>query len=75
MAAPEVQGLAREMRGQALVVKVDTEVYPGLAARFDVRSIPNFIVFQDGHPVFQRVGVASRSEMRRWLEHSVEQKQ
>jgi thioredoxin 2 len=70
MAAPEVQQLAREMKGEALVLKVDTEGYPRLAARFGVQSIPNFVVFKDGQPVFQRTGVAPRSEMRRWLEHS-----
>jgi len=68
MAAPEVQRLAREMQGKALVLKVDTEAHPGLAARFGVQSIPNFIVFQGGKPVFQRAGVAPSSEMRQWLE-------
>jgi thioredoxin 2 len=75
MAAPEVQALAREMSGQALVLKVDTEAYPRLAERFAVRSIPNFLVFQNGQPVFQQSGVAPRSEMRRWLEYSFAQKQ
>jgi thioredoxin 2 len=70
MAAPEVDALAREMQGQALILKVDTEAQPGLAARFGVQSIPNFVVFANGHPVFQRAGLASRAEMRRWLEHS-----
>jgi thioredoxin 2 len=70
MAAPEVQQLAHEMKGEALVLKVDTEAHPRLAARFGVQSIPNFVIFQDGQPVFQRTGVAPRSEMRRWLEHS-----
>jgi thioredoxin 2 len=67
MAAPEVQRLAREAAGQALVLKVDTEANPRLAARFGVQSIPNFIVFRNRQPVFQRAGVASHSEMRRWL--------
>jgi thioredoxin 2 len=68
IAAPEVQQLAREMQGRALVLKVDTEAQPHLAARFRVQSIPNFIVFQDGKQVFQQAGVAPRSEMLKWLE-------
>jgi thioredoxin 2 len=68
MAAPEVHALAREMAGRALVLKVDTEAHPGLAARYGVQSIPNFVLFRKGRVVFQRSGVASRSEMRRWLE-------
>ena len=70
VAAPEVQQLAREMRGRALVLKVDTEAQPHLAARFRIQSIPNFMVFQGGQTVFQQAGVAPRSEMRKWLESS-----
>jgi thioredoxin 2 len=67
MAAPEVRQLAREMAGQALVLKVDTEAEPHLAARFRIQSIPSFIVFRNGQPVSQRAGAAARGEMRRWL--------
>ena len=68
MAAPEVKELAREMAGKALVLKVNTEESPRVSSQFRVQSIPNFIVFRNGQPVFQRAGVAPRTEMRRWLE-------
>ena len=68
MTAPEVQALAREMAGKALVLKVNTEDQPSLAARYRIQSIPNFIVFREGRPVFQQAGAVPRSEMRRWLE-------
>jgi thioredoxin 2 len=68
MAAPEVEALAREMAGRALVLKVNTEDHPELAARFQVQSIPNFIVFRNGEAVARRAGAAPRHEMRKWLE-------
>jgi thioredoxin 2 len=68
MAAPEIEALAREMAGQALVLKVDTEAHPALAERFHIQSIPNFIVFRNGRVVSQRAGLAPRSEMRKWLQ-------
>lgn len=68
MAAPEVEALAREMAGRALVLKVDTEAHPNLAARYRVQAIPNFVVLRNGTVVLQRAGLAPRSEMRRWLE-------
>jgi thioredoxin 2 len=68
MAAPEVHELAREMAGKALVLKVNTEDSPQVSAQYRVQSIPNFVVFKDGQPVFQRAGLAPRSEMRRWLQ-------
>jgi thioredoxin 2 len=67
MAAPEVAALAREMAGRAIVLKVDTEAHPELAARFQVQGIPNFVVLRNGKVVLQRAGVTPRAEMRRWL--------
>lgn len=67
IAAPEVHLLAREVAGQALVLKVDTEAEPRLAARFQVQSIPYFVVFRNGQPALQRAGFTGRAEMRRWL--------
>jgi thioredoxin 2 len=67
-AAPEVAAVSRELAGSALVLKVDTEKNPELATRFRVQSIPNFVLLKNGEAVMQRAGVASRSEMRRWIE-------
>ena len=69
-AAPEVHALAAEMAGRALVLKVDTESHPELAARFRVQGIPNFVVLRDGQPVFQQAGLARRDQMRQWLERA-----
>lgn len=69
MAAPEMVALAREVAGQALVLEVNIDDHPGLAARYGVQSIPNFLVFAGGRLILQRPGLAPRSEMRRWLEH------
>jgi thioredoxin 2 len=69
-AAPEVEALAREMAGRALVLKVDTEACPDLAALYRIQSIPNFVVFREGQVVLQRSGLAPRAEMRRWLEQA-----
>jgi thioredoxin 2 len=68
MAAPEVRALAQTMAGRALVLKVDTESHPDLAARFRVQSIPNFVVIRNGRTVLQQPGLVSRDQMRRWLE-------
>jgi thioredoxin 2 len=70
-AAPEVDAVARDMAGRALVLKVDTERQPDLASRYRVQSIPNFIVFRDGRPVHQQAGLAPRSVMASWLRDDV----
>jgi thioredoxin 2 len=67
MAAPEVQRAAANMAGRALVLKVDTEAHPALAARYGVRGIPNFLVLKDGKVVAQRPGLVSHIQLEEWL--------
>lgn len=67
MAAPEVARTASEMAGRAIVIKVDTERYPELASRFNVRGIPNFVVFYRGRPFSQQAGLANHEQMENWL--------
>ena len=66
-AAPEVARTAADMAGKALVIKVDTERYPQLAARYNVRGIPNFVVLVAGRQVMQQPGLVSHDQMEQWL--------
>jgi thioredoxin 2 len=66
-AAPEVARTAKEMAGKALVLKVDTDKNQQLAARFNVRGIPNFAVFSAGKLVKQQAGVVGHDVMEGWL--------
>jgi thioredoxin 2 len=68
IAAPEVARTAADMAGRAVVVKVDTERYPQLAARYNVRGIPNFVVFSAGQPVTQQAGLVDHTQMETWLQ-------
>jgi len=67
-AAPEVEKTAREMAGRALVLKIDTERYPQIAAEYNVRGIPNFAVMLGGLLVHQQAGVVPSTVMKQWLE-------
>jgi thioredoxin 2 len=66
-AAPEVARTAADMAGKALVLKVNTEQNPQLAGRFQVRGIPNFLVFSAGRVVVQQAGLVEHHEMEQWL--------
>jgi thioredoxin 2 len=55
------------MAGKAVVVKVDTERQPQLSARYNVRGIPNFAVFQAGKLVQQQAGLVGHDVMESWL--------
>ena len=68
MAAPEVARTAKEMAGNAVVLKVDTEKHPDLAARYRVQGIPNFAVFHHGQLVRQQAGVVNAQQLEQWLQ-------
>jgi thioredoxin 2 len=70
MAAPHVAEVARELAGRAVVVKVDTEAHPELAARFNVQGIPNFAVFARGELKFQQAGLVDANTMKSWLDRA-----
>jgi thioredoxin 2 len=70
MAAPEVEQTAKEMSGKAVVIKVDTERYPQLSARFNIRGIPYFAVFSSGKPMVQQAGLVNHRQMETWLKNA-----
>lgn len=69
-AAPHVAATAQNMAGRALVLKVDTDRHPQLAARHQVQGIPAFVVYHRGAPVMQQAGLVDRRQMQLWLENA-----
>ncbi len=67
MAAPEVAKTAADLAGQAIVLKVDSDKHPQLAARYNVRGIPNFLVLAGGKLVHQQAGLVGHDQMEAWL--------
>jgi thioredoxin 2 len=71
MVAPEVARAAATTSGRALVLKVDTERLPALAARYRIQGIPNFVVFRHGKLVEQRAGAMRSPDLVRLVEGAV----
>jgi len=49
---------------------VNTEAHPELAARYQVQSIPNFVVIKGGKVVMQQPGLVDHARMVQWLEQA-----
>ena len=62
MLSPIVDGIAEE-RSDVKVCKINVDDEDELAMRFGVMSIPTLIVFKDGKPVRQSVGVQPKAEI------------
>jgi thioredoxin 2 len=67
MMAPEVEKLARQTTGSALIVKVDTDAVPELGERFGIRSIPTVAVFKNGQVVARESGARPAADLQALL--------
>ncbi|HEX6913345.1 MAG TPA: thioredoxin [Longimicrobium sp.] len=61
--APILEQIARERAGELKVVKVDVDENVQTAARYNIRSMPTLLFFQDGKPVGQIVGAVPRAHI------------
>lgn len=61
--APELARLAKERAGRAIVAKVDTDALPTVAGRYQIRSIPTFILFEGGRESGRASGAMAGSEI------------
>lgn len=60
--APTIESLATAV--DQPVVKVDVDALPALATRYDVKSIPTLVVFEDGEPAERMRGVQEEGVLR-----------
>jgi len=56
MVAPLLDEIANREVGRMLVVKIDTDRAPDVAAKYEIRSIPTLIMFQNGDEVERSLG-------------------
>ena len=66
--APILDEVSTALEGKAKVVKVNTDENIALAQQYGVSSIPFLVVFKDGQPVDQAVGVKQKAELVAMLE-------
>ncbi len=66
--APIVEDLAKEYDGKVNFVKVDVDQNKELASKYNVLSIPNLAIFQNGQVLAQLVGAQSKESLRNYID-------
>ena len=66
--APTLDELATEYAGRVTIAKVNVDEHPGLAARFQVRSIPTLLIFKGGQVIDQVVGAVPKAQIKKRLD-------
>jgi len=71
MMGPIIEELAQELKGKALVGKLNVDENPITAQKYGVMSIPTLIIFKGGVIVDQIIGLQSKEIIKGKLENFV----
>ena len=63
MMSPVIDAIAEEMGEKVKVCKINIDEEQNLAVKYNVMSIPTFIVIKDGKEVSRSVGVQDKAEI------------
>lgn len=68
MLTPVLEEVAKEVRGKAVIAKIDIDKAQGTASQFQVTSIPTLILFKDGKEIGRLVGLRDKQTIKEFIE-------
>ncbi|WP_374509386.1 thioredoxin TrxC [Niveibacterium sp.] len=71
MMAPQFALAAKEMAGEVVFAKLDTEAQQRIAGMFNVRSIPTLSLVKGGQELAREAGARPAAEIVRWARAAV----
>jgi thioredoxin 2 len=71
MVSPAVERMALKYRGRLKVAKVNVDTSPGVAARFEARSIPTLLLVKKGRVADRLVGAVPEPQLDAWVSRHV----
>jgi thioredoxin 1 len=71
MVAPLVEELADELDGRLRVAKVDVDDNQAIAARYQIASIPTFLLFKDGQVADRMLGAMPKAALASFIQRNL----
>ena len=68
---PVVERLAKQYAGRVTVGKLNVDEVPEIATRFDVFSIPTFMIFRSGKPLDAVIGAVGAPALEKAIQKSL----
>jgi len=65
--SPEIAKVAAQVAGRWLVIKINTEKFPGLGARHQVSAIPLLVLFKNGRETGRQAGAIPAAGIRQLM--------
>ena len=66
--APQFEQAARELQGDAVLAKVDSDASPEASSRLAIRSIPTLVLFRNGKEVKRQSGAVQAAQIVAWVQ-------
>ncbi|SJM93029.1 Thioredoxin C-3 (fragment) [Crenothrix polyspora] len=67
MMAPAYAQAVAKLEPRVRLAKLNTEQKQGIAAQFNIRSIPTLIIFKAGHEIARNAGAMNTADIVRWV--------
>lgn len=67
MMHPVVERLARRRMGEIMVIRINTERHPELAAQFRIQAVPTFVVLAKGTERGRTAGAMPEADFSLWV--------
>nr|WP_297357023.1 thioredoxin TrxC [uncultured Caldimonas sp.] len=68
--APQFEQAARELKGRALFVKLNSDDNPKTSVRYRIRSIPTVLLFRGGEEYSRLSGAMPARDLVRWVQQA-----
>lgn len=68
MMAPILKELKKMMGDSITIIKINAEKNPDAAIKYQVRGVPNLILFKDGYVLWQQAGVLQAPQLKQIIE-------
>ncbi|MDO8429494.1 MAG: thioredoxin [Candidatus Daviesbacteria bacterium] len=60
---PVIEDLEKELEGKVEVVKINVDEKPDEAAKYEVMSIPTYLILKEGKEVGRKIGVTGKQDL------------
>ena len=71
MMSPVVDQIGEKLEGQVKVVKCNVDDSGAVAEKYNIMSIPNFILFKEGKPAASKLGATSPADFEQWIKENI----
>ncbi len=69
--SPTVEEVSKDYNGKVDFVKVNVDQNNELASKYNVFSIPNLVIFQNGKVIAQTAGATSKDKIKAYIDQHV----